>query len=152
MLATVAALLASPAAFAGQVVPDEPALTEYVPGLPGVEGPLLPRVSDPAAPELAPVAERGLATLPPARATALRRVATSASLGAPRNAGARAAGGGRSLESASAPSLLDALRNAMGDAPFAAMILALAVGCALGAAVTVAVLRRSGQGRWPGGL
>jgi hypothetical protein len=143
VLATVAALLASPAAFAGRVVPDEPALTEYAPGLPGVEGPLLPGTSDPAAPGLTPVAERGLATLPPARAAALRSVATSASLGAPRKAHARAAGADRSLEGASAPSLLEALRNAGGDAPFAAIALALAAGCALGGAVTAAVLRRS---------
>jgi hypothetical protein len=144
VLAAVAALLVSPAAFAGQVVPDEPALTEYVPGLPGVEGPLLPGPSDPAAPGLTPVAERDLATLPPARAAALRRAATSASLGAPRNAQERATGAGRSLKSASAPSFIDALKNAAGDAPLAATILALAVGCGLGAAATVAVLRRSG--------
>jgi hypothetical protein len=145
VLVTVAALLASPAAFAGQVVPDEPALTEYAPGVPGVEGPLLPRTSDPAAaPGLTPIAERGLATLPPARAAALRSVATSESLGAPPKARARPAGADRSLEGASAPSLLEALRNAGGDAPFAAMILVLAVGCALGGAATAAVLRRGG--------
>jgi hypothetical protein len=143
VLATVAALLASPAAFAGQVVPDDPALTEYVPGLPGVEGPVLPGASDPAARGLTPVAERHLATLPPARAAALRRVATSAALGAPRNARARGSGDGRPLESATAPSSSGALRNAVDDAPFAATILALALGCALGAAATIAALRRS---------
>jgi hypothetical protein len=78
-------LLFAPAAVAAPSrVPDESALTEYVPLLPDAEGPVVAGRSDAgdAAPDLPAATQRRLSELPARRAAALRRLARSYPLGA----------------------------------------------------------------------
>jgi hypothetical protein len=77
-------LLFAPAAVAAPSrVPDESALTEYVPLLPNAEGPVVAGRSDAgdAAADLPGAAQRRLSVLPARRAAALRRLARSYPLG-----------------------------------------------------------------------
>jgi hypothetical protein len=127
-------LASAPAATAAQdVVPDESALTEYVPALPGAEGPVLPgRTDAPAAPALGANAERELSALPSPRAAALRRLATNPSLGAPAK---EAEPDGPIALSESHPSAVDAAGSAFPEWTIALALLLI------GAVIAAAVLR-----------
>jgi hypothetical protein len=129
------ALLGCPApalADGPKLVPDEAALTEYVGVLPGAQGPVLPPPagSSPSSSRALPARVDGaLAKLPADRKSALRRLATDPSLGAPADAASSAA---IDVRQPSAPS---AIAGALGAVPASAIVLAvLLVLVVLGAA------------------